>query len=372
MSEIAVNSTSRSVNYAKLLAESFMANGFVLALAAFALLANQIVFAFYPQQASISFLSILKSFCFISLPFGLTLVLVARTVELIVHVKPTHPIAVLRSDLARVTTNPAYIINGLPVMLALLLFSKATLEFKPEIPFINGFKWDETFVLWDRALHMGIDPWRIVQVFMGHPIITFIANMTYSLWVLILTGIWVFVAFHRKPNVIHTRFVISFMLTWWIGGCVMALIFSSAGPAFYGRLGLTSPDPYADLLVYLNSIHNEFPMWVTQTQDKLWNGYIGTTQPLGLSAFPSMHNASAVLFALMFCHVSKGWGRFFNAYAILIFLTSVHLGWHYAVDGYMGAIVAFACWHAANPLARWVHRCPAMSRFEEGLAALQP
>ena len=41
------------------------------------------------------------------------------------------------------------------------------------------------------------------------------------------------------------------------------------------------------------------------------------------------------------------------AYATLIFLGSVHLAWHYAIDGYAGLAVALAGWHAAGWLVRW-------------------
>jgi hypothetical protein len=32
---------------------------------------------------------------------------------------------------------------------------------------------------------------------------------------------------------------------------------------------------------------------------------------------------------------------------------SVHLAWHYAIDGYVGALVAVFGWWAAGKLVRW-------------------
>jgi membrane-associated phospholipid phosphatase len=48
----------------------------------------------------------------------------------------------------------------------------------------------------------------------------------------------------------------------------------------------------------------------------------------------------------------------------------VHLGWHYAVDGYAGLALAAACWWLAGFVARWHHTWPATQRLNESLAAL--
>ena len=41
------------------------------------------------------------------------------------------------------------------------------------------------------------------------------------------------------------------------------------------------------------------------------------------------------------------------SFAALIFVGSIHLGWHYAIDGYAGAAVALFGWWAAGRLVRW-------------------
>ena len=39
-------------------------------------------------------------------------------------------------------------------------------------------------------------------------------------------------------------------------------------------------------------------------------------------------------------------------FAAVIMIGSVHLGWHYAVDGYLGAAVAWGAWRAGRRLSR--------------------
>ena len=40
------------------------------------------------------------------------------------------------------------------------------------------------------------------------------------------------------------------------------------------------------------------------------------------------------------------------AYALVIQIGSVHLGWHYAIDGYVGAALALSIWLVAGALLR--------------------
>ena len=128
--------------------------------------------------------------------------------------------------------------------------------------------------------------------------------------------------------------------------------------------------PYQGLFTYLNAADTRIPLWFLDTQQMLWDGYTGKIPALGISAMPSMHNASAVLFALAFRQVSKGLGWFFTAYAVVILAGSVHLGWHYAIDGYAGVLIAGFSWWLAGHLARWCGQLPAMQRYNQGLAAL--
>ena len=36
---------------------------------------------------------------------------------------------------------------------------------------------------------------------------------------------------------------------------------------------------------------------------------------------------------------------FFITFLVLIFIGSLANGWHYAIDGYVGAILVLLCWH---------------------------
>jgi membrane-associated phospholipid phosphatase len=68
----------------------------------------------------------------------------------------------------------------------------------------------------------------------------------------------------------------------------------------------------------------------------------------GVSAMPSMHIAAAILYLL----AARRTFWFIPAclFAVIIFVGSIHSGYHYAVDGIVAAAIACACWRASGVL----------------------
>jgi membrane-associated phospholipid phosphatase len=87
-------------------------------------------------------------------------------------------------------------------------------------------------------------------------------------------------------------------------------------------------------------------------QDSLWTAYAATPSFSSISAFPSMHVAIAMLVFLACRHISWWLKVLSAAYLALIFLGSIFLGWHYAIDGYAGAGIALAAWWLGGVIAR--------------------
>jgi membrane-associated phospholipid phosphatase len=72
----------------------------------------------------------------------------------------------------------------------------------------------------------------------------------------------------------------------------------------------------------------------------------------GISAMPSVHNALAILFAFAAWRVNKPLGSIFAAYAVLIWVGSIHLGWHYAIDGLAAAGLTLGIWLAVGRVTK--------------------
>jgi membrane-associated phospholipid phosphatase len=90
-----------------------------------------------------------------------------------------------------------------------------------------------------------------------------------------------------------------------------------------------------------------------EMKDYLWAIYSGDFEaPGGISAMPSMHNAQAMLFAAAAWRVDRRFGLAMWVFAAIIFVGSIHLGWHYAVDGIVGAAAALLVWKACGSYIR--------------------
>ena len=87
----------------------------------------------------------------------------------------------------------------------------------------------------------------------------------------------------------------------------------------------------------------------------------------GLSVF-STALLYALLFALAGYKVSRFAGHLLSAHAILIFIGSIHLGWHYAVDSYLAWALTLVIWFGVAPISRWWHTTAAQGDFDRALA----
>jgi hypothetical protein len=235
-----------------------------------------------------------------------------------------------------------------PLLLAPLFFSTFS-SFKSLIPVVAPFSWDESFMLLDRWLHFGTHPWVLLQPIFGTPMMTSALNAVYNAWYFVMFFIYVWQIVSLKRDVLRMQFLISFVLYWIVIGTGLAMLFSSVGPCYYGRVtGLA--DPYVPLMQYLQAAAEHYPVWALPTQEMLWQAYQSKEAALGagISAMPSMHVAIAVLLALFGWRVSRGLGIALTVFAVLIQLGSVHLGWHYSIDGYASAIAGVAIWYAVG------------------------
>lgn len=281
-----------------------------------------------------------------------------RFLHLVMHERPKHPTIALLRDLRDFTLHPSRLANALPVIIIMFWFVKVFSYFKANIPVLMPFSWDIDFMVLDRWMHFGTDPWVWLQPLFGYAPVTFLVNVSYNVWFMAMWMMWVAFAFQRRQGELRTRFFVCFMLLWSVGGTLLAIIFSSAGPAYFARLGLT-PDPYVPLMAYLNGVNQWLPLWAIGAQDILWAGYLGKQDVIvGISAMPSMHNASALLFALAGWKLDRRLGIVMAVYAVLIFLGSVHLAWHYAIDAYLGWALTLVVWWASKHIAAWDARMP--------------
>ena len=256
------------------------------------------------------------------------------------------------ADLRRRYLQPDRLIAFLIVFLIIPPFMSAFGAFKQAIPLFNGFSWDPAFMQWDRALHGGHHPWELMQPVLGHPLVTSIVNFFYNAWFFLMFGIVFWQAWSGRRQ-LRMQFFCSFVLIWGVIGTLMAITLSSAGPCYYGRV-TDQQDPFAPLMEYLYTARESYPVWALYIQEVLWEGYQTGAANLikGITAMPSMHVSAAVLFALLGWRTNRWAGIALTLFAIMIQIGSVHLGWHYAIDGYIAAVVTIVIWAVVGWMIR--------------------
>jgi PAP2 superfamily protein len=257
---------------------------------------------------------------------------------------------------------------ALPVLALWPITANAFSYLKSAIPLIQPFHLDPVLHQWDRTIHFGIDPWRILQPFLGYTWITYGINFLYALWFIVLHLALLLQSAAIEKRKLRMQFLLSMAFAWALIGNLAATLMSSAGPCYYGQV-VDGVDPYAPLMSYLrgvagnlslNVIGHELrlPFTALQLQDMLWRKWLGSDFSIGagISAAPSMHVASSWLIARV-AWASGGKIRIFGSlFLLVIFFGSIHLGWHYAVDGYLAMAGAWAIWR----LTGWLLERPVM------------
>jgi len=267
--------------------------------------------------------------------------------------RPERPLKTIAGALATRYRGRARILNALPVLLLLPVVVSVFTSLKTMIPAIHPFAWDPTFAAWDAALH-GVQPWRLLQPALGFPAVSGAINLLYDIWFLLMAGIWLWQAMSLASPRLRMQYFLSFVLCWALIGNVAATWLSSAGPCYFAAVtGL--PDPYAPLMEYLRAANESVPIFSLVVQDELWRLYADRELSIGsgISAMPSMHVACAVLFALLGWRAGRVLGIALTAFAAVVVVGAVHLGWHYAVDAYAAIAATLAIWWAVG---RWCGR----------------
>jgi membrane-associated phospholipid phosphatase len=72
----------------------------------------------------------------------------------------------------------------------------------------------------------------------------------------------------------------------------------------------------------------------------------------GISAFPSMHLALFTMNAMFLREFKPSWVPWAWAYTAILLVSSVYLGWHYAVDGIASIALAAGIYFAVRKVMR--------------------
>ncbi len=230
---------------------------------------------------------------------------------------------------------------------------------KSAIPFAVPFYLDPPLASLDRLI-FGTDPWRLTHAAFGWA--TPVIDRFYTVWLVVMLVAFNLVLLSR-PSPQKARALIAYVLMWPAVGTIGSYALSSAGPIyqdalFGGHSGLREV------------LQRDGAIKAVALQQKLWHAYVHRFDTLGsgISAMPSMHIAMACWLALTIRGAFPrlqwvGW-----MYVAMIWISSVHLGWHYVSDGVPAAVGALVVWKIAAQLSHWKQARAFATRAKEAIA----
>lgn len=201
---------------------------------------------------------------------------------------------------------------------------------KPLLNYLVPFWADPLLADMDRALFLGHDPWVLLTWLNSTPAAIFYHRGWFALMIMTLLAV---LAAPRSPE--RSALMLTYFVLWSVVGPLVHTLLPAAGPVFYAQLG------YGDRFAELRGVAE-----TRELANYLWTIYSGRGfgPGSGISAMPSLHIATSawMLIAVHVC--ARRWIVPVGIAGFLIFLLSISLGWHYAVDGIAGATAAILCY----------------------------
>ena len=284
-------------------------------------------------------------------PLFLASMIIWRFAYMVALVRPAKPIGWLFQDFKHtILKDHLRLLSGCIAIIGIIFFTAVFAYVKEAIPRLNPFAWDEVFARVDQLVHGGVDPYVLLAPIFANSTMIRIADMAYSTWFLLIYFSAFIACMDRENPIRRNGFLTAFILCWIVGGSVLATFFSSVGPIYFHDFGFG--DQFLPLKNMLLSIHDQQPLLAVEMQTGLLEKYQNSSGVSGISAMPSMHLATSWIMAFQAFRYSTKLGWLMTAFAVVIQLGSVMLGWHYAIDGYAGFLVAVVCWLGGIKLAQ--------------------
>lgn len=224
----------------------------------------------------------------------------------------------------------------------------------------RGFPLDSLIAEMENRLLFGHDAWEVTHMLFGALLPTLILDTAYAVWLPIMFLFPAAVVIVIRNKNVRARLVGTWVVSWILIGSLGAWGLASAGPCYFNEL-IGPHAGYVRMHEALMVLDQHAAVYGLNIQALHFQEMLRQSQggPLvfasGISAMPSMHVAMATLFVIGAFQHSRKIGWCFFGYAMLIWIASIHLGWHYASDGLLGAAMMAGLWVLSGPASQLIY-----------------
>ena len=215
------------------------------------------------------------------------------------------------------------------------------------VPLLRADLYDPALWNLDRTLHFGFSPVVFATALFEHSALTSWIDKWYGLWsATVLVTFAFFTA--STDSLLRRRFMLSCVFLWGLG-CWLYVAVPALGPIYY------VPELWTEISARMpgaSGMHGV--LWVNY--QKILAGRTGVLREFNpiyaIAAMPSLHVGAHALFAFWSWRHARPLALVFILATFLTFVGSLVTGWHYAVDGYVGILLAFVSYRLALVLER--------------------
>ena len=235
----------------------------------------------------------------------------------------------LGASAAYVRANRGRLVAVAAIVLLAGMNMVAFMWIKPLLNYLVPFWADPLLAHWDRTLFLGHEPWEALS-WVKFPL----AGLVYHpVWfVFMIAALLIAAAAPASPQ--KSAVLLGYFVLWSLAGPVIHTLLPAAGPVFYERMGYGARFAGLDGGAEATGVANY--LWSIYARKSFGAGS-------GISAMPSMHVTISTWVVIVFHTFARRWLPVALAAWVLIVLLSIALGWHYALDGIVGAIAATTC-----------------------------
>ncbi len=250
----------------------------------------------------------------------------------------------------------AYVVRAaLAVQITLLWFCCL----KYVIPYVRPVVFDAELSALDTAMHWGVNPSELaVALTSSMPALLHATDAFYVGYFPILLIFFAYVMIQERRAHLRDPFVLGYCLFWLLGG-LSYYLFPSMGPIYHQPAVFEGVMQHTPIAAKLN---HELLIDYRAFAAAPWSH-----EPMlyyGIAAMPSLHVGACAMFACFARHFGRVPFAIMIVLTMLMFLGSVITGWHYAIDGYAGALLGW--------LAYWIAMRFSAARTRRDRLVLDP